>query len=177
MEETGKRDRFEIRSKEYFQKMLDVFGENARLYMCYTPDGIPISGAISVLFGDRVSYVYGASSSRYREYMPNYLMQWEMIKWATESNCRIYDFMGIPHYDDKGHSNYGVYSFQKSFNGQVMQYAGEFDYIFSPLKYREISFMLNLLGYKKYKSKLPKFHFWEFFFVVLLVNLRKVDKF
>lgn len=149
MSETGKRDGFCIRSKEYFKNMLDAFGDNARLYMCYTPQGEEISGALAIRFGDRVSYVYGCSTSRHRELMPNYLMQWNMISWAIESGCRIYDFMGIPHCNEENHPNYGVYRFKKGFNGRVVKYAGEFDYIFSRMKHFEISFMLNLLGYKK----------------------------
>lgn len=149
MEETGKRDSFSVRSKEYFSDFLKAFGENARLYMCYAPDGEAISGALAVRYADRVSYVYGASGNSQRNLMPNYIMQWNMIKWAIESGCDIYDFMGIPHCDDESHPNYGVYRFKKGFNGHIKKYAGEFDYIFSPAKYTIISFMLHSLGYKK----------------------------
>lgn len=149
MQETGKRDGFEIRSKQYFAEMLSAFGENARLYMCYTPEGEEISGALAIRYADRVSYVYGGSSARHRDMMPNYLMQWKMISWAIESGCSTYDFMGVPHCYEKSHPNYGVYRFKKGFNGRVVRYAGEFDYIFSRMKHFEISFMLNMLGYKK----------------------------
>ena len=149
MKETGERDGFCIRSKEYFKDMLNAFGDNARLYMCYTPEGEEISGALAIRFGDRVSYVYGCSTCRHREFMPNYLMQWNMISWAVESGCRVYDFMGIPHCHEENHPNYGVYRFKKGFNGKVVRYAGEFDYIFSRMKHFEISFMLNMLGYRK----------------------------
>lgn len=149
LSETGQRDGFCIRSKAYLKDMLNAFGDNARLYMCYSEDGIPLSGALSIKYGKRVSYVYGASSSQYRNLMPNYLMQWEMMQWAIESNCNIYDFMGIPHYDDESHPNYGVYRFKKGFNGRVAKYAGEFDYIFMPRKTKIIKKLLHLCGYNK----------------------------
>ncbi len=149
MQETGKRDGFAIRSKEYFERFFDAFGENARLYMCYSPNGEAISGALSVRYGNRVSYIYGASSNEQRNLMPNYLMQWNMIKWAIESQCDIYDFMGIPHYDEENHPNYGVYRFKRGFNGRVVRYAGEFDYIFSHTKHTVISFVLHSIGYTK----------------------------
>ena len=82
MQATGKRDGFAIRSKEYFEKFLYAFEENARLYMCYSPDGEAISGALTVRYGNRVSYVYGASSDTQRNLMPNYLMQWNMINYG-----------------------------------------------------------------------------------------------
>lgn len=149
MKETGERDGFNIRSKEYFSCLLDAFGDNARLFMCYAPDGQAISGALAIRYGDRVSYVYGASGNGHRNLMPNYLMQWNMIQWAISSGCSIYDFMGIPHYDDQKHPNYGVYQFKKGFNGKVVVYAGEFDMVFSKLKRREVQFMLRLSGYKR----------------------------
>lgn len=33
--------------------------------------------------------------------MPNYLVQWEMIRWAIETGCRIYDFRGVSGYLDE----------------------------------------------------------------------------
>lgn len=149
MKETGERDNFNIRSKEYFDQVLTAFGDNARLYMCYSPEGNPLSGAVSVNYGGRVNYVYGASTSRERNLMPNHLMQWQMISWAIETGCSIYDFMGVPHYDDETHSNYGVYRFKKGFNGEAVKYAGEFDLILNELKYRAAKFALGLKGYKK----------------------------
>lgn len=149
MQETGKRDGFNIRSKEYYKLMLSAFGEDARLYMCYSPEGQPLSGALSVRYGDRVSYVYGASTAQLRKLMPNHLMQWQMMSWAIESGCQIYDFMGVPHFEDESHSNYGVYRFKKGFNGETVQYAGEFDLILSKLKYRIARRMLRMKGYKK----------------------------
>ncbi len=137
MEETGKRDGFCIRSREYFEKIMDAFGDNCRLYMCYKDD-IPLSGAIAINYGGKVAYVYGASSNQHRELMPNYLMQWTMIQWAIETGCIIYDFQGIPHFDDESHRNYGVYRFKKGFNGYVKRYAGEFDYISKPLIYSTV---------------------------------------
>lgn len=125
MEETGKRDGFCIRSREYFNRMLDNLGEHCRLYMCYY-EGHPVSGAVSVQYAGKTCYVYGASTTLYRNVMPNYLMQWNMICWAVESGCRLYDFQGIPFYKDETHPNYGVYRFKKGFNGEVMTYAGEF---------------------------------------------------
>ena len=149
MEETGERDHFHIRSKEYFARMLEAFGENARLYMCVAPDGEAISGALTVRFADRVSYVYGASGNGHRNLMPNYLMQWTMIQWALESGCNVYDFMGVPHYDDENHPNYGVYKFKKGFSGRAVAFAGEFDIIFSSLKFKEIALAYKVLKKRK----------------------------
>jgi len=133
MQETGQRDGFSIRSKEYFLSMLNSLGAHCRLYLCYY-QGIPVSGAIATQHAGKTCYVYGASSNSARNVMPNYLMQWRMIQWSIANGDSLYDFQGIPHYYDETHSNYGVYRFKKGFNGEVVEYAGEFDYVFSPTR-------------------------------------------
>lgn len=48
------------------------------------PNGIIISGAIVSKLGNKAWYMYGASDNIYRDLMPNYLLQWHMIKWAKK---------------------------------------------------------------------------------------------
>lgn len=126
---TARRDGFSIRSEEYFGRMLESFHGNARLCMCYL-DNVPLSGALMIDYDKTTCYVYGCSSNEYRNYMPNYLMQWTMIKHAAEIENSTYDFGGIPYWYDENHRNYGVYKFKQGFNGMVKVYAGEFDFIF-----------------------------------------------
>ncbi len=132
MKVTGDRDGFIIRPKEYFVRMLRELGpEHCRLYLCYY-EGKAISGAITTQYAGKTCYVYGASDNAMRNVMPNHLMQWTMMNWAMENGNFLYDFQGIPHYQDENHPNYGVYRFKKGFGGQVVSFAGEFDYVFSP---------------------------------------------
>jgi peptidoglycan pentaglycine glycine transferase (the first glycine) len=128
MRETGKRDGFPTRPKAYFERMMDTFGTQCRLYMAYY-EGKPIAGTIAIQYGDKTWYLYGASANEFRNMMPNYLLQWEMIKWSLETNCNIYDFRGVS--GDLSESNplYGLYKFKKGFNGDLTEFAGEFDLI------------------------------------------------
>ncbi|MEG1875773.1 MAG: peptidoglycan bridge formation glycyltransferase FemA/FemB family protein [Angelakisella sp.] len=127
---TGKRDAFIVRPKEYFVKMLDALGEHCRLFLCYH-EGKAVSGAVTTQYAGKTCYVYGASSNEARNVMPNHLMQWTMIQWAIENGDFLYDFQGIPYYQDETNPHYGVYRFKKGFNGQVVSFAGEFDFVFS----------------------------------------------
>ena len=131
MKETCERDGFELRSAAYFAKILDVFGDKARLYMAYY-EGQPIAGAISVLWGNKVWYFYGASSNSNRKVMPNYLLQWEMIKWAIETNCKIYDFRGVAGVIDESNPLFGLYRFKHRFDGTYIEFMGEMDLITKP---------------------------------------------
>lgn len=143
MKLTGKRDKFAVRSKEYFERILAAFGDSAKLCMCYLGDS-PLSGALLINYAGTASYVYGCSSNEYRNCMPNHLMQWTMIKYAKQSGCSTYDFCGIPYWYDKTHKNYGVYKFKQGFNGFVKNYAGEFDYTFRPSLQHCASIALSL---------------------------------
>ena len=145
--ETALRDGFSLRSKKYFEHMYEQLGDKCQLFICFNGDE-PLAAALLVTFAKKCCYVYGASSSAHRELMPNYLMQWEMIRYAISHHCDIYDFQGIPYYWDEKHPNYGVYRFKKGFNGRVVNYAGEFDMVFSHKKRTLINAGLAICGHK-----------------------------
>ncbi|MFV0496686.1 MAG: lipid II:glycine glycyltransferase FemX [Candidatus Fimivivens sp.] len=130
---TGQRDGFAVRPRAYFARFLEALGTHARLYMAFY-EGQAIAGAITTNFGDKTCYVYGASDNSHREVMPNYLLQWEMIRWAIETDCTVYDFQGISgNLEETGNHMYGLYRFKRGFNGQVDTLLGEFDYTYRPI--------------------------------------------
>lgn len=61
--------------------------------------------------------------------MPNYLLQWNMIQWALEKKCRIYDFRGVSGDLSEDNPLYGLYKFKKGFNGEFTEFVGEMDLI------------------------------------------------
>lgn len=135
MLETGIRDKFVVRDISYFKQMLEGMGSNnIRLYLAYYERTL-IAGTIAVTYGNKCWYLYGASSNKYRNLMPNYLLQWEMIKWALESRCHIYDFRGVSGDIDENNPLYGLYRFKKGFGGKFTEFIGELDYVFKPLTY------------------------------------------
>lgn len=134
MVETGVRDNFATRPASYFAAMLDNLGEHCRLYMAFH-EGKPIAGTLAILFGDKVWYLYGASSNEHRNLMPNYLLQWNMIQWAIENNCRVYDFRGVSGDLSEDNPHYGLYRFKKGFNGEFTEFVGEYDYVHNKLAY------------------------------------------
>ena len=118
MKETGQRDGFITRPESYFADLLRHMGENARLYMALYNDK-PVAGTLAIRFGNKVWYLYGASSNQYRNVMPNYLLQWNMIQWAVECGCEIYDFRGVSGDLSPENPLYGLYLFKKGFNGEL----------------------------------------------------------
>ena len=70
--------------------------------------------------------------------MPNYLLQWEMIRWAVEKNCRVYDFRGVPGDVGEDHPLYGLVKFKRGFNGDYTEFVGEMDLVLDRLAYTAI---------------------------------------
>lgn len=131
---TGVRDGFVTRQPQYFADMLDNLGEHARLYMAYAGDK-PIAGTLAIAYGDKVWYLYGASSNEDRNLMPNYLLQWSMIRWAVELGCRVYDFRGVSGDLTEDNPLYGLYKFKKGFSGDFTEFIGEMDLVLNKLVY------------------------------------------
>ncbi len=149
---TGSRDNFVTRDVSYFKRIMDAFGENARIYLAYY-EGKPIAGALDVLCGDKVWYVYGASSNEYRNVMPNHLVQWEMIKWAMESGCKYYDFRGG--YPDEDNPLHGIFKFKRGFCNDYMELMGEADLIIDKIGFTAVNAAQKLAkSTRKIRAKL-----------------------
>ena len=130
---TGKRDGFIIRPLEYFERMYDCLGpKHMKILMAYY-ENKPISGVIVIVYGNKTWYLYGASSNEHRNLMPNYLLQWEMIKIALANNSDIYDLRGVPGVPDNSN---GLYRFKKGFGAEYTEFIGELYIEFSPIKYK-----------------------------------------
>ena len=130
MKETGDRDGFITRPQSYFETMMDALGDKARLYMAFWEDK-PIAGTLAVQYGNKVWYLYGASSNAHRNVMPNYQLQWEMIRWSLETKCDIYDFRGVSGDLSPDNPLYGLYLFKKGFGGDLVEFCGEFEMIYN----------------------------------------------
>ena len=136
MVETGSRDGFIIRSLEYFEKMYDEMSPDyIQLYMAYYEDK-PVAGTLALTYGNKTWYLYGASSNESRNVMPNYLLQWEMIKDALKRGSEIFDFRGVSGVVDENHPQYGLYRFKKGFNAEFTEFIGEIYIEFKPLVYK-----------------------------------------
>lgn len=127
--ETGVRQGFTVRSRAYLEKMLEAFGDNARLYMCYF-EGKALCGGIAVQYAHKTSHVYGCSTDEMRKQCPTYLLQWALINWALEGQCTVYDMQGVALREEDSKALYGVYGFKKHFTGRVVTTVGEFEMVY-----------------------------------------------
>lgn len=129
--ETGKRDHFTPRDKEYFRRILRSFGADVVLFMAYY-EQIPIAGTIGMYAAGKAWYLYGASSEKHRKVMPNYMLQWEMIRHAIRKQCAFYDLRGVPGNPREDDPLYGLYMFKKKFGGELNRFTGLFVFPYRP---------------------------------------------
>ena len=79
-----------------------------------------------VMTQPEVVYLSSGNYSKYMMFNSQYLIQWEMIKYAIEHGYKRYNFYGIPDNFDKNDKDYGIYAFKTGFNGCVEQLIGEY---------------------------------------------------
>lgn len=143
---TAERDGFSVRGQSYYETLWDKLVERdlAKLFLTRY-DGTYLSGALCFTIGDKCWYVYGASSNEHRNLMPNYAMQWAMIRWAKERGCSVYDFRGVsPRQKAEGEDAeelekedhlQGLNRFKAGFGARYVEYIGELDLPFNKSAY------------------------------------------
>ena len=88
-------------------------------------DGKPSAGVICSAIGQRGVFVFGAAGSSGMRNKASYLLQWRVIEWLRERECRVYDLHGV-----NAETNPGVYAFKKGFcgkNGSEVEMLGHFE--------------------------------------------------
>jgi lipid II:glycine glycyltransferase (peptidoglycan interpeptide bridge formation enzyme) len=65
--------------------------------------------------------------------MPNYLLQWEAIRWAKSQGCLTYDLWGAPEELQPQDTLWGVYRFKQGFGAEYRSSIGAWDYSTRPL--------------------------------------------
>ncbi|MBN1410096.1 MAG: peptidoglycan bridge formation glycyltransferase FemA/FemB family protein [Spirochaetales bacterium] len=131
--ETALRDKIVLHSFPYYQNLFtlgkDYRGARPELKLYLSEaEGETLGGIIVAHFKTRALYMYGASSNKKRNWMPNHALQWTAVTKAKEAGCRTYDFFGIPRADDPADPMHGLYRFKTGFGGIVAVRPGCYDY-------------------------------------------------
>jgi len=137
LQTTSIRDQFGIHTLEFYMRAWQIFTlrEQARLLLAHH-NGQLLAGIFVGLMSKQAVYLYGASSNEQRQLMPNYLLQWEAIRWAKQAGAATYDFWGIPDTDDQSEAMAGVYRFKSGWGGSIVRFSGNYECIYHPLTMR-----------------------------------------
>ncbi len=141
--ETSNRDGFIIRPRDYYLDLWRTFiSADMATALVAEVEGELVAGLMLFHFGDRSWYLYGMSTNKHREKMPNYLLQWEAIKISHEKGCSVYDLWGAPDEFNKTDRMWGVYRFKEGLGAKVLQTTGALDYPVRKIEYKIIQELL-----------------------------------
>lgn len=136
LRDTALRDGFGLRPDAYYAEVFDhTVGAGHGRVLLASVAGEDVAATWTVQFGDKAWYLYGASSDRHRETMPNYLLQWEAIQWAHARGAKTYDFLGVPKTPDPRSPIVGLWRFKERFGARPVTFVGEFDLPLRPFGY------------------------------------------
>ncbi len=91
-------------------------------------EGEPLAGMFLAYSGDRVTYLFGASSTNKRNLMATYALQWEAMQRGKIAGCKYYDMFGVAPAPEPAHPMYGLYRFKTGFGGHLFHRYGCWDY-------------------------------------------------
>lgn len=119
------------------QRADELFQENGEV--------IVLGGMLFLNHENELLALFGGSYDKFMDFYPQYSIHWEMIKYAIKNGTKRYNFYGITgDFENKNTETYGLYSFKKSFGGQVGEFIGEFDLIIKPVMNMAYNFGLKI---------------------------------
>lgn len=145
IQQTGRRNEFGVHAPEYYRDAFDFFSPDRVAMFIAEYEGTPLSAVMVFAHGRRAAYLYGASSDKERQRMPNYAVQWAAMLWAKENGFLAYDLWGVPDYSldelesqfkDRHDDLWGVYRFKRGFGGDLLRTVGTADRVYNSLVYR-----------------------------------------
>lgn len=110
------------------------------------PDGIIIGGLLAIKNNNKLNMIIEGFNQTYRNFNPNYLLKWEIIKKANEEGYQYFNLNGIVGEFNEQNKYSGLNEMKLGFNAQALEFIGEFDLIINKTVY-------NLYAKKKEKNK------------------------
>jgi len=112
----------------FFENLMNSCKSIAKLYFALNGEK-RLATEFVIHYGDRATYLYGASLDEDRELMAPYLMHWEVMKEAKKLGMKEYDLWGIAPPSAEGHDWKGITEFKKKLGGKTVSLIGAYDCI------------------------------------------------
>jgi hypothetical protein len=100
--------------KEFLGEVYDLFFPDHMKIFIAKVGSECLSGIITIINKDKVSFWAGAPKCSYKGLSPNELVLWESIRWAGENGYKTYEIIGA---DD-----FSLFPFKRKFNGKIIPY-------------------------------------------------------
>ncbi|WP_440954685.1 peptidoglycan bridge formation glycyltransferase FemA/FemB family protein [Methanosarcina sp. Mfa9] len=102
-----------IHSYTFFYNILKEFPNSANIEIAKIGNEI-IGTKFILIFKDRIISAWAASDTKYKEYNPNSLLTWELIKYGSENNFSCIDF-------GRSEKDSGTFNFKNGWGGVIPQ--------------------------------------------------------
>ncbi len=137
IKKTQKRKYFYVQDKRYFVELWKKFSRNNQAILYEARYKGEVLGIIVVLYNNIwASSLFSSTTRKYANLKPIYLARWESIKDAKSIECKIYDFFGATRSKDKKHPFYYTTQHKLGFGQRVEEFAGTFEIVLDPFKYK-----------------------------------------
>lgn len=137
--DTAKRQGYHTHPFSYYEKIVNFFAINKRgsdikvaIYKAIYRGNL-IAAAIMVDFGRTRTYLFGGSSTEFRNVMAPHLLHYQAMLDAKAAGLTEYDFDGIETSTGK---EAGFARFKLGFGGHIVSYSGAYDLVLHPFTYR-----------------------------------------
>jgi len=154
---TQDRKYFHIQPLDYFKNLWLEFSNDGKADLFEAWYNREHLGTILTLNNDIWSAsLFSASSRKYDKFKPIYLARWDSIKNAKSKGCQIYDFFGATDSNDSSHPFYYTTQHKLGFEKKFKRFAGTFEIILNPVKYRIWRFLESKMIFKFYEDSFLK---------------------
>lgn len=146
---TAAKDGFTARGEDYFFDMYDALGENMFKLFIVECEGKAIAGSVLLAYAGKSWHMFAGSSDEYRETLPNFLMQWEMMRWSRDNGYMLYDMRGIAGEGDKLTPIEGLVRFKKRFGGELCTFIGRIDIIYDKKADAQVKLLMRFFEFAR----------------------------
>ncbi len=133
--ETAKRKGFIPPKLENLLAEREAFGDDAEIYIAYTPEHEPIAYGLILKDQNEAEYYEAASTDLNRRLPGAYALLWQVIKDLKKTNIRYFNLYGIAPQGQPHHRYAGVTTFKTGFTDTRTEYVPAHDLVISKIKY------------------------------------------
>lgn len=146
IKQTYERKHVPISYLDMFEQVLDIMGDYAHFFACYTPEGRMIAGQVRLCYKEMIYAWFAGSDEAYFKQRPNDFLMWNAIVWAKNKGYQLFDFGG----GGEPGVEYGVRDYKMKYGCEIYDY-GRMVYAHRPLTY-----FLAQNAYKLYHKLMGK---------------------
>lgn len=127
-----------INKKMESDKKLSIYQSNlvqaTNLYS-KNPDGIIIGGLLTIKYQNSMNLIIEGFDKKYKQFNPNYLLKWELIKKFNQEEYGYFNLNGIVGEFKEKNKYSGLNEMKLGYNASAIEYIGEFDLVINRTVY------------------------------------------